>query len=1064
MKAKLLFFYLITLFLSVKAQQVTTVYTGLNTPIGIEAFENELYIAEFQSNRIVKLDITSNSPVLQVVANANNPEGLALQGTNLRITRTQEDEVSTLDLQAAIPTAVTRYSFRGSARAITYNPGKELYVSSAGGGTKTLIHKFYTATSAPLVAEIPGNDVRGMTIIGNFLYAAERSQGRIYRVDLTQPNSTPPVIFKSGITKAYELDAVGNSLYITTETGRLLKINDVTVNNPSLTTLISGGFGAFAGIKIIGQDIYISGWGSGGRILKYRDTTIPTRLYVNKDATGANNGSSWTNAYTSLTSALNSVPSNAEIWVAKGTYKPSASVRTESFILGKSNVKLYGGFAGNEATFNERNILLMHTTNKTVLSGDLEDNDDNNLTFNNATRLDNSFRLVNVVGNNVVIDGVTISGGYASASTGEWRFGAALSTPDVSQFTIKNSIIENNVAMWAAGLDLTSDALTSAFTVENCTISNNITSLGASAFYVTPPESGTVDFTIINSLIKNNGTIDNGTARRGVGSAGGWIRAFSNGCTVNTTIVNNTFVNNSNTGTGASDLSTLGMSRMAGVYGTVNFANNIFWNNTANNGQVAFSLGSIVDNNLANNLIVFNSIDQNDFSRVNSNNRINTSNADPLFLDAANNDFTLQASSPGIDAGDNSKIAVGVTTDLLGNNRIFNTIVDMGAYEFGNPVRRGLTINATNGSVTTNPNPTNGTYDDGTSVTLTATPNAGYQFDGWSGDASGTTNPLTITMDSDKTVTAMFSKIQRTLTIFRGNGLVITNPDPTNGTYDDGTNVTLRALPIPGLGYQFDGWSGDVSGTTNPITITMDSDKTVTATFSKIQRTLIINSTNGSVSTNPNPTNGTYDNGTSVTLTATPNAGYQFDGWSGDATGTTNPLTITIDADKTITAMFSKIQRTLTINATSGAVHPNPTPTNGTYDEGTNVTLSAVPLEGYQFDSWSGDASGTTNPLTITMDADKTIIANFSAVTASVVDEEFNTNIKIYPNPSKGIIHIDLKIGYELKKVTVYNTVGKEVLKTEKTTIDISDLVDGMYIIKVTDSEGKVAQRKIIKQ
>ncbi|CAM1345224.1 conserved hypothetical protein [Tenacibaculum amylolyticum] len=454
-------------------------------------------------------------------------------------------------------------------------------------------------------------------------------------------------------------------------------------------------------------------------------------------------------------------------------------------------------------------------------------------------------------------------------------------------------------------------------------------------------------------------------------------------------------------------------------------------------------------------------------------------------------------------------------------------------------IQRTLTINATNGSVATNPNSTNGTYDDGTDVVLTATPAAGYQFDGWSGDATGTTNPLTITMDADKTVTAMFSKIQRTLTINATNGTVTTNPNPINGTYDDGTDVTLTATPA--AGYQFDGWSGDATGTTNPLTITMDVDKTVTAMFSKIQRTLTINATNGSVATNPNSTNGTYDDGTDVVLTATPAAGYQFDGWSGDATGTTNPLTITMDADKIVTAMFSKIQRTLTINATNGTVTTNPNPTNGTYDDGVDVTLTATPAAGYQFDGWSGDATGTTNPLTITMDADKTVTAMFklippqvtltinatngsvttnpnpmngtydkgttveltatpdagyefdhwiipeagivtanpinfpmnadsnitavfSAVTASVVDEEFSNDVKLYPNPTTNLVHLDLKTGYEIKSIVVYNLLGKKVREGKETTINLSGLVNGLYMFKITDVEGRVASRKIIKK
>jgi uncharacterized repeat protein (TIGR02543 family) len=148
------------------------------------------------------------------------------------------------------------------------------------------------------------------------------------------------------------------------------------------------------------------------------------------------------------------------------------------------------------------------------------------------------------------------------------------------------------------------------------------------------------------------------------------------------------------------------------------------------------------------------------------------------------------------------------------------------------PPQYDLTTNTVGqGSITLNP--PGGTYDEGTVVTLTAVPDAGWQFDYWSGDLSGSVNPETITMNSDKNVTAHFSEVivpQYTLTVYtEGQGSVTLNPP--GGTYDEGTPVTLTATPDPG--WQFDNWSGDLTGTQNPATITMDSHKTVTAHFSE---------------------------------------------------------------------------------------------------------------------------------------------------------------------------------------------------------------------------------------
>lgn len=709
MKAKFLTTAIFLFILSPVFSQTSVIYTGLNTPIGLEAYGNDLYIAELQSNRIVKLNVSTNSPSLQVVSNINGAEGLALEGNKLRITNLT-GTVKSLNVLAGIPTTTNTYHNTPGgvgARAITYNSTHGLFIGTAYQGNSTRIYRVNGASSSTLIATIPGpsgTDVRGLAIIGDYLYAAQRAQGTIYRIDLTQANPTP-VVYKTGISLVNDLAALGSKLYFTTEGGRLYRINDVAVNNPPLTTLITGGFGSFGGIEIIGQSIYISGWASGGRIIKYTDSSIPTKLYVDNDATGVNNGSSWANAYTSLTSALQNASDNTEIWVAAGTYIPHSLNRNTSFTVNKNNLKIYGGFAGNETNLSGRDFSLIHTTNKTVLSGDLQGNDNSIISFNpNATRADNSLRVVNIIGNDVLIDGITISSGHANATSGEGRFGAGLSIGgDPSVFTIKNSVIEKNIAWWAAGLNLRSGASNSTIIVENCTIAYNLTSLGASAFYATSSASTTVDFTIANSLIRNNITMDDGT-RLGSGSSGGWIRSGEPNSTINATVVNNTFVNNSNLGSGTSDMATLGMSRINGSLGAVNFANNIFWNNATNNSQVAFSIGRVADALLGQNIVVHNSIDQDGFSRINSNDRINTSTANPLFTNATSSDFSLQTSSPAKDAGDNSKIPVGINTDLLGNARIFNVTVDMGAYEFDEAVL-GISNSNSLKSFTVFPNP-----------------------------------------------------------------------------------------------------------------------------------------------------------------------------------------------------------------------------------------------------------------------------------------------------------------------------------------------------------------------
>jgi hypothetical protein len=131
-------------------------------------------------------------------------------------------------------------------------------------------------------------------------------------------------------------------------------------------------------------------------------------------------------------------------------------------------------------------------------------------------------------------------------------------------------------------------------------------------------------------------------------------------------------------------------------------------------------------------------------------------------------------------------------------------------------------------------NPSGGTYQEGTVVTLTASAGSGYEFGGWSQDLSGSSNPNTISMDADQDVTATFTLIppgQYTLDVtVSGSGSV--DLDPAGGVYDEGTTVTVTPNAAPG--FEFVGWSGDLSGSTVPETLDMDADRDVTAIFAEL--------------------------------------------------------------------------------------------------------------------------------------------------------------------------------------------------------------------------------------
>mgnify|MGYP000692611529 CR=1 FL=1 len=134
------------------------------------------------------------------------------------------------------------------------------------------------------------------------------------------------------------------------------------------------------------------------------------------------------------------------------------------------------------------------------------------------------------------------------------------------------------------------------------------------------------------------------------------------------------------------------------------------------------------------------------------------------------------------------------------------------------------------------------------------------------------------------------------------------------------------------------------------------------------QNTLTVSAGDGgSVST----TGGTFASGTQVSITATPNAGYSFSGWSNGSTA--NPLTVTLNSNTSITANFQVIVNSYTLTLTAG--EGGTVTGGGEYEEGTEVTITATPDEGYEFIGWSDGESSQSR--IITLNSDTNLSADF---------------------------------------------------------------------------------------
>ena len=121
---------------------------------------------------------------------------------------------------------------------------------------------------------------------------------------------------------------------------------------------------------------------------------------------------------------------------------------------------------------------------------------------------------------------------------------------------------------------------------------------------------------------------------------------------------------------------------------------------------------------------------------------------------------------------------------------------------------------------------------------------------------------------------------------------------------------------------------------------------------------------------------GTYSQGTQVSITATPSSGFAFSQWSNGST--TNPITVTLNSNTNLSASFTAIINSYTLTVTAGEGGTVSTE-GGTYDEGTEVTITATPAEGYEFVGWEGSDS-TEALLTLNLNSNQTISAIFKSL------------------------------------------------------------------------------------
>lgn len=229
------------------------------------------------------------------------------------------------------------------------------------------------------------------------------------------------------------------------------------------------------------------------------------------------------------------------------------------------------------------------------------------------------------------------------------------------------------------------------------------------------------------------------------------------------------------------------------------------------------------------------------------------------------------------------------------------------------------------------------------------------------------------------------------------------------GAYSSASTVVLTATPA--TGYVISSWGGVCSGSATTCSVYMDNDKTASITFiATYTITLTPTTSGGSVTSSPSGISAcatanvacvaTYNNGTSVTLTATPSANYVVNAWTGDCSGSSTTCTLNVTSNKTVGISYS-LTYTVTVGTLTNGGTSSITVTTSPAVSGATISLAVSPEAGKQLKSGTlaGTYSGGTasisgsGPYTFTMPAaNVTVTAEFEAIPAGTYSVTINSS------------------------------------------------------------------------
>ncbi len=286
-----------------------------------------------------------------------------------------------------------------------------------------------------------------------------------------------------------------------------------------------------------------------------------------------------------------------------------------------------------------------------------------------------------------------------------------------------------------------------------------------------------------------------------------------------------------------------------------------------------------------------------------------------------------------------------------------------------------------------------GTYNQGQSCTVTATPNAGYSFTNWTenGNVVSTNRNYTFTVTGNRTLVANFQAQPQ-------NYNITVSANPSNGgsvagggTYQQGQSCTVTATA--NTGYAFANWTenGNVVSTQTNYTFTVNGNRTLVANFTPQQYT--ITATADPVNGGNVTGGGTFNYGNSCTLSATPATGYTFVNWTKNGTQVSTNATYTFTVTESAAYVAHFQLQSFTVNVTANPAEGGTVAGGGTFNYGETCTVTATANEGYDFVNWVQGLFSVSEEATYTF-----TVTNNVNLTANFALQTFEVKVSVNPS------------------------------------------------------------------